>query len=281
MSNRVLEKFNLRRDPFSVDIAAEGLYRFASFKQGLGRLEQAVLQRSSMLIIGEPGSGKTALVRSAASRLASSNYLLLEQLVPCAQKPIRAVVEGLLDTLGEPLPFNNPPRALLKVKRALLDSSEKQRTPVLVLDDVHHLTQSCWLVLKSLINYEMDSRAPIVLLLLGNPSALRALNFSALDEVRDRLSLCFHLKGLQGDEVGAYLKQRLTWAGTDRPIFPADVVTAIAQHTQGLPRRVNRLANAGLLAAASKDRDLVDHECLQIALSELQFQAPQREESIR
>ena len=146
MSDRVLDKFNLRRSPFTVDIAPEGLYRFISFQQGQLRVEQALRQRGAMLVVGEPGTGKTALIRSTSARLPTSSFVMLEQLVPCAKTPIRAVVEGLLQTLGEPLPFNNPPRALIQLKRVLLDSSEKQRTPVLILDDVHHLTQNCWLV---------------------------------------------------------------------------------------------------------------------------------------
>jgi type II secretory pathway predicted ATPase ExeA len=281
MSDRVLQAFNLHRAPFTVDIAPEGMFRFASFQQGILRLEHAARQRSAILVVGEPGTGKTAMVRNVVQRLSASSYCVLEQLVPCTKTPIRAVVEGLLAALGEPLPFNNPPRALQHLKQALLGLNERQRTPVLILDDIHHMSQSCWLVLKSLISYELDSRTPLVLLLMGNPSALRGLSYTALEEVRDRLSSCFHLKGLLPDEVGPYLKHRLQWAGTERPIFPADVITEIAHHTQGLPRRVNRLANALLLTAANKGRELVDHECLQIALSELQFQAPQREESIR
>ena len=234
-----------------------------------------------MLLVGEPGTGKTALVRSVTQRLAPGAFKVMEQLVPCAKAPMRAVVEGWLGQLGEPLPFNNPPRALQQLKRGLLDLSEKQRLPVLILDDVHHLTKDCWLTLKSLMNYDLDSRSPVVFLLVGNPSALRPLSFTALEEVRDRLSSCYHLKGLAPNEVGLYLEQRLRWAGADRPIFPDDIANEIALHAQGMPRRVNRLANASLLAAACMDRKLVDRECLQIGLSELQFQAPQREEKAR
>lgn len=278
MSDLLLECFNLRRSPFTVDIAVEGFYKFEGFQQGVLRLEQAARQKSAMLVVGEPGTGKTAMVRSLVQRFPSSAYAVFEQLVPCAKAPMRAVVEGLLHQLGEPLPFNNPPRALQQLKQALLGLAEKQRTPVVILDDVHHLTKTCWLSLKSLMNYEMDSRTPLVLLLVGNPSALRPLSFSVLEEVRDRLTCCYHLKGLLPAEVGSYLEQRLRWAGADRPIFPDDIASEIARHAQGLPRRVNRLANACMMAAACSARKLVDRDCLNIALSELHFQAPAREE---
>lgn len=278
MSDLVSEFFNLRRAPFSVDIDVDSLYQFASFQQGLLRLEQAAWSRGAVLLVGEPGTGKTAMVRSLVHRLQPSSYTVLEQLVPCANFPVRAVVEGLLAQLGEPLPFNNHPRAMKQLKQALLAINDKQRTPVVVLDDAHHLTTNCWLTLKALMNHDLDSRMPLLMIFMGGPAILRQLNLSALVEVKDRLSFCYYLQGLQSKEVAAYLEQRLKWAGVDRALFPDDIVSELALHSQGLPRRVNRLANACMLAAASMKRKLIDRECLRAALSELQFQPRQREE---
>lgn len=278
MSDLVLDTFGLRRHPFTVDIDVDGFYSFQSFQQGLLRLEQAARQKGAILVVADPGTGKTALLRAVVKRLASSSFSVIEQLVPAVQCPARAAVEGLLTQLGEPLPFNNTARALARLKQALLQISEKQRTPVLILDDVHHLSTNCWLTLKTLMNYDLDSKLPLLLVLLGGPKALRQLNFSALEEVRDRLSSCFYLKGLQAKEVGPYLEHRLKWAGAERPIFPEDVVGELGRYAQGNPRRVNRLASICLLAAASQGRKLVDRECLEAAVSEVQFQAPQREE---
>lgn len=278
MSDLVLNTFGLRRHPFTVDIDVDGLYAFQSFQQGALRLEQAARQKGSILVVAEPGTGKTALLRSVVKRLASSSFSVFEQLVPAVQSPVRAAVEGLLTQLGEPLPFNNTARALARLKQAMLVVAEKQRTPVLILDDVHHLSTNCWLTLKTLMNYDMDSKMPLLLVFLGGPKTLRQLNFNALEEVRDRLSSCFYLKGLQAKEVEPYLEHRLKWAGAKRALFPEDVAEELGRHAQGNPRRVNRLASICLLAAASQNRKLVDRECLEAAVSEVQFQQPAREE---
>lgn len=280
MSDIVLDTFGLRRHPFTVDIDTDGLYPFHSFHQGLLRLEQGARQKGCYMVAAEPGTGKTALVRALVKRLASSSFLMLEQLVPAVQQPIRATVEGLLTQLGEPLPFNNTARALARLKQSLQSIAEKQRTPVLILDDVHHLTPNCWLTLKTLMNYELDSKMPLLLLLLGGSRALRQLNFNALEEVRDRLSSCFYLQGLQPREYSSYLEHRLKWAGCKRPVFPEDVSLELGRHAQGNPRRINRLASVCLLAAATQNRKLVDAECLEAAVSEVQFQVPQRDEEM-
>ena len=68
MKDQIVEHFQLRRHPFSVEIEAEGLYPFKSFQQGMLRLEQATHSRSPVLVIAEPGAGKTALIRGDCSR---------------------------------------------------------------------------------------------------------------------------------------------------------------------------------------------------------------------
>jgi len=100
---------------------------------------------------------------------------------------------------------------------------------------------------------------------------------NALQEVRDRIGLCYHLQGLKPQETEKFLAQRLRWAGCKTPLFPADIAEQIGRHAQGIPRRINRLAGACLLAAASLKRELIDQPCLTQAISETQFQAPKKE----
>ena len=278
MNDVILSHFSLNRAPFTVDYDTENMFAFHSFEQGMRRLLHAAGTRGTALVVGEPGTGKTALARSLVGRLASSGYKVFEQLVPCAKAPARAVVEGLLTKLGEQIPFNNPPRAMRLLHQSLLAIADKNIIPVVILDDAHHFTRDCWLSLKALMNHDLDSKQPLLLVFLGGPSCLRLLNLAALTEVRDRMSFCYYLQGLTASEVRPYLEARLKWAGCDRALFPEDLVGELAQHSQGLPRRVNRLANACLLAAATMDRKLIDRDCLRAALSELQFQPPQRED---
>lgn len=280
MSDLVREFFQLNRHPFTTEIDVEGLYPFLSFQQGILRLDQALYQRSSVLIVGEVGSGKTALIRAFTKRLAPSSFEIRNQLVMAAQKnAARATVDGFLTGFGEPIPFNNMARSLEALKHCLHRLHEQGRQPILLLDDVHHLKPSDWLTLKALMNFELDSKISVLLIFMGaEEDTLRTLALNSLQEVRDRLGLCYHLRGLKVNEVEKYLTQRLRWAGAGNPLFPADIAEQIWRHSQGIPRRINRLAGACLLAAASNKKDLIDQTCLVQALSETQFQAPPREE---
>lgn len=270
MSHPILEKFQLRRLPFQADIDASALYPSESFEQGRLRLKQAVRDRGMVLVTGEYGAGKSALVRAVTSQLATSSYRVLYTAAVGGSNPLRPVVEGLLDLLGEKIPFNNVPRAMALLQKALLRSYEQNVVPVVTVDDVHALDTRAWLGLKTLTNFEMDSKMPFCLWLMGPRQDLLApLRQASLAEVRSRLQFCYHLQNLQEQEMEPYLSAHLRWAGCDRALFPRDVAMELYRLTHGLPRTANRLAYHCMMAAALEGRDLVDRSCLDRAVSEV------------
>jgi len=270
VSHPVLEKFQLRRLPFQADIDASALYASEGFEQGRLRLKQAVRDRGMVLVTGDYGAGKSALIRAVASQLATSSYRVLYLAAVDGSNPLRPVVEGLLDQLGEKIPFNNVPRAMAILKKALLRSYEQNVVPVVTVDDAHALDARAWMGLKTLTNFEMDSKMPFCLWLLGPRQDLMVpLRQAGLAEVRSRLQFCYHLKNLQQHEIEPYLAAHLRWAGCDRPIVPRDVTLELFRLTNGLPRTVNRLAYHCLMAAALEGKDLVDQSCLDRAVSEV------------
>jgi general secretion pathway protein A len=279
MRDLVLDHFKLKRHPFSVEIETEGFYPFHCFHQGMLRLEQATHTRGPVLVLAEPGAGKTALIRAYCKRLASSSFEVHHQLVGPSKNPIRPLLEGFLRCFGEQIPFNNPARCLERLKECLEKIYAQGRLPVLLIDDAHHLNTLNWLVLKALMNYELDSKLPCLLIFMGKPDTLRILSLNEVQEVRERLSTCYHLRPLKRGEVKPYLEKRLSWAGLQNPIFPDSIAEQIWKQAQGNPRRINRLAEKCLLDAASEKKDLIDGVCLQNAISETQFHLPREEEA--
>jgi general secretion pathway protein A len=275
----IVEHFQFRRHPFSLEIETDGLYPFKSFQQGTLRLEQATHSRSPVLVIAEPGAGKTALIRAFCSKLASSSFDVRSQLVVLTKSPIRPLLEGFLTGFGEQIPFNNPARSLERLRACLARIYDQGRLPVLLIDDAHHLNANAWLILKALMNYELDSKLPCLLIFMGKADTLTTLGLNELQEVRERLGLCFHLRPLKPQEIEPYLEKRLSWAGLKKSIFPSDIADQIWRHAQGNPRRINRLAEKCLLAAACHRRDLIDGSCLEEAVTEMNFTQPRKEEA--
>lgn len=261
--------FNLQRAPFSAEIEPHAFFGFGGFVQCQQRLDFLRRERGLAVITGDIGTGKTSVLRAFMRKLAASSYLPLYGAVPNVQGPLRPVVEAWLEELGESIPFNNVARCLHLLHNALHAVYEKGRLPFIVLDEAHLLDQRSLLLLKPLLNYDMDSRLPLAMVLTGGPKLARQLSLQPLEEVRQRVLFVYPLRGLTRDELEPYLAARLRYGGCERQLFPPDIVDEMYRHTKGIPRRVNQLANLCLVAAASSRSQQVDSVCLLQALAEM------------
>jgi type II secretory pathway predicted ATPase ExeA len=260
--------FGLQRAPFSSEIEPHQLFAFEAFQQCLARLEYGVRERGMFAIIGEPGAGKTSVVRAATARLAPSSYVPLYEPVPNVNNPLVPVAEKLLADLGGKIPHHNPGGMLRRLNEALASQHEKGRTVVLTLDEAHLFDDKGLLHTKTLLNHDRDSRLAVVIVLVGGMELGRRLAQSNLEEVRQRLLFIYPLKGLKRAEMAPYLTARLRAAGCERDLFPPELADEMYKHTHGLPRLVNQLANLCLVAAANARKSPIDSDCLLQALNE-------------
>ena len=262
--------FGFTRPPFSNEIESSELFTSDSLRQCHARLDYLRCERGAAAITGEVGVGKTVVIRSFLRRLAPSQYLILYGEVPeIAKNPIRSVVEGWLEELGEKIPHANNGRSLRVLRSGLISHYEKGRTPFLVVDEAHRLDDRGLLLLKSLLNYEMDSKIPVVMAISGGPSFSRMLCKRSLEEIRQRLLYVYPLSGLSQQEMEPYIMARLKYAGCEHQLFPRDIVDEMFRVTSGIPRLINQLGNLCLLSAAQAHKNIVDSACLIQALTEM------------
>ena len=79
----------------------------------------------------------------------------------------------------------------------------------------------------------------------------------------------YHLAGLTREELPEYLIHRLRLAGCELPLFEPPAVEALFQATQGMPRKVNRLAHYALTSAALGQARTVTAEHVHTAREEV------------
>lgn len=153
-----------------------------------------------------------------------------------------------------------------EVTRLTLES--KQR-PVLIVDEAHHLRNEVLEDLRLLTNYQMDSENRLCLLLVGLTELRRRLRMAVHESLAQRIVVRYHLAGLARDELPDYLAHRLRLAGCELPVFDPPAVEALFQATQGMPRKVNRLAHYALTSAALANAHTVTTEHIETALEEV------------
>jgi type II secretory pathway predicted ATPase ExeA len=259
--------FAFTRFPFETTGVPEELFASSALTEARVRLKHLLELQGIGLITGEVGSGKTTVCRQVAAALHPGLYRLCY--VPLSTGNVMDMYKSIAWTLGlAPEHTRAGAYRLIRAEITRLALEAKQR-PVLIIDEAHHLRNDVLEDLRLLTNYEMDSENRLCLLFVGLTELRRRLSMAVHESLAQRIVVRHHLTGLTREELSEYLTHRLRLAGCELPLFEPPAIEALFQATQGLPRKVNRLAHYALSAAAIAKAHSVSAEHLQAALEEV------------
>ncbi len=106
---------------------------------------------------------------------------------------------------------------------------------------------------------------------MGQPNLRDILAKPELEQLRQRITVSYHLQTLDAAETAAYVNHRLRRAAIGTPVeFAREVTDLIYLHSQGIPRKINVIADAILLFGYGEEKRLIDVELTSAALEELQ-----------
>ncbi len=254
---------------FPLDLMLEPEVLFASATRAVAeaRLKHLLELRAIGLVTGEAGSGKTTVCRKIAAGLHPGLYRVFY--VPLSTGNVMDMYKSIGWELGLPTERNRASAfRVIRAEITRLTLEAKQR-PVLIVDEAHHLRNEVLEDLRLLTNYEMDSQNRLCVLLVGLTELRRRLGMAVHESLAQRVVVRYHLAGLAREELSEYLSHRLRLAGCELPLFEPPAVEALFQATQGMPRKVNRLAHYALTSAALQKAKTVATEHVQAALEEI------------
>jgi len=128
---------------------------------------------------------------------------------------------------------------------------------VLIIDEAQDMSADLLEEVRLLSNLETDDRKLLQIILVGQPELREMLDRTELRQLSQRITVRYHLGPLDRDETEAYILHRLQVAGaTGRPTFTRWALCSIYRYSGGVPRLVNSLCDATLLAGyvAGTDR---------------------------
>ena len=261
------EFYGFTRLPFSHTIATADLFPTASQKELGARLTFLVHERGFGLITGEIGSGKSTAVRAFAANLDFNRYLVIYLANPTTG--ITGLYRDLALSLGYEPPFSRP-RLVARIRTALEDLSvTKHRTPVVVFDEAHLLTQPMLEQLRLLFSDKMDSQS-LATLVLGHPDLRKTLHLSVHEAFNQRLAVRYHLGPLDLQETLGYIKHQVRIAGyTASSLFTDDAIQRIFEYTKGIPRRINQVCTTALLAGLIDQKTILEESTIRKAIADL------------
>jgi hypothetical protein len=184
----------------------------------------------------------------------------------------RELIEAVMLDFGlEPQPTQSKPHLLRDLARYLVDQRLARRLCLLVVDEAQNLSPGALEEIRMLSNLETEKSKLIQVILVGQPNLRDVLATPQLEQLRQRITVSYHLAPLGADETAAYVNHRLRRAALDTPIqFPQEVTALIHRHSQGVARKINIIADAILLFGYGEDRHVIDAELTEQVLEELE-----------
>jgi len=142
---------------------------------------------------------------------------------------------------------------------------------VLIVDEAQDLTEDLLEQVRLISNIETDDRKLLQIVLLGQPELRERLNSYRLRQLRQRITVRYHLKPLTRTEVGQYIQHRLALAGSNgTPTFSMPAIWRVFGYSQGIPRLVNALCDKVLLAGYVERSYRINYRMVGRAIRELE-----------
>jgi type II secretory pathway predicted ATPase ExeA len=259
--------YGFTRMPFGRDLAPGMLHRHTNHAEAVARITWCVTEHALGVVTGEVGAGKTVAVRAALTALDPTRHTLIYLGNPTIGA--RGIHHAIVTALGG-LPRTHMATLIPQTADALAaETSERGRTPVVVIDEAHLLDHAQLEGIRMLTNHDMDSRSPFACPLVGQPTLRRRIKlgmFAALDQ---RIALRYTLAAMGPTDTASYLRHHLNLAGRSDTLFSDDAIALIHQTSRGLPRAVNNLAVQALIAAFAADKAIVDESSARAAVTEV------------
>lgn len=230
-------------------------------------LETLLWEGGVGMVTGEMGMGKTTALRSY---LAGVDRMSCDIAYAGSSRHPRGVLEQWVEGLGlAPSRYrSNLLRQLgTRAQRAYL---EQRKKTLVLLDDAHLMEDGLLEDLRLLTNFEMDAQDPLVVVLVGHPALRLRLQRPVHLALWDRIRMHYRLEGLSREETFDYIDCHLKAAGAAPVLFTEGAKTALFDHSQGIPRRLNRLALEALKKSARRKATPIDEELVAAVVSTLQ-----------
>ena len=264
-----LEFYGLKQAPFDITPNPHFLFHSGKHREALNHLLYGIRERKGFVqLTGEVGAGKTTLCRALleqlngqfATALILNPALNANELMKAIATEFGLDVKGLdrLDTIAV-------------INEFLLKQVMAGRETLLIIDESQNLTEELLEQVRLLSNLETDDRKLLQIILLGQPELRDRLNSPNLRQLRQRITVRYHLKPLTREEVSQYIQHRLEVSGaTGRPRFSRPALWRIYFYSRGIPRLVNAVCDKALLAGFVERSDEVTFGMVQRAIRELE-----------
>ena len=260
--------YGFREKPFNALPDPDFLYLSAKHEMALTYLDYGLTSQAGFMVLtGEVGSGKTTLLNYLLRTL-DSNVSRVALIFQTNLQPLD-LLEAILAEWDLPYVGKGRTEMYELLNSFLLECYRQQQPVVLILDEAQNLPFATLEEVRMISNLN-DEKVPLVhIIFSGQPNLREKLNSPRLTQLRQRVTVHYHLEPLDSDETTIYIQHRLRSSGAeDQDIFSAEAIQAIYENSNGIPRVLNLICDLALVYGFAEQSKKIGKDIIDMVLQD-------------
>jgi general secretion pathway protein A len=269
MNPKLQTLYGLKFHPFRPDVPIEALYCTPAVDAFIRRVELGIADGGFVMITGDPGTGKSVVLRLLAHRLRALPDVLVGT-IEHPQSRTSDFYRELADLFAVPLATHNRWASFKALRSRWTEHiTSALSRPVLIVDEAQETLTTVFCELRILASKELDSRQLLCIVFAGDqrlPERLRAPELLPIgSRIRRRLVLDYASR----DELLACLDHLLEAAGNPS-LMTSELKATLAEHAAGNYRVLMNLADELLSIALDRELPRLDDKLYLEAFAQAQ-----------
>ncbi len=264
-----LDFYSLNEMPFNITPDPRFLYFSVHHKDAYDHIMYGINHRKGFIeLTGEVGSGKTTLCRAVLSDLNSDveTAIILNPSLTETQ-----LLKAMLNDFGLEVRGRDRLGYIETLNRFLLERNRAGINVALFIDEAQDLSPQIMEQVRLLSNLETDQSKLIQIILCGQPELKKRLARPDLRQLKQRITVRYHIPPLTHKETSDYVRHRMRVAGaSDDSIFNGDAIRELYKYAKGSPRLINAACDTALLAGYAGRSPRVKGSHIRRAIRELE-----------
>jgi general secretion pathway protein A len=260
MNQKLLALYGLKYNPFSPEVPIEALHVSPKIENFCWRIEQAHLREGGFALVhGDPGSGKSVVMRVLAERLARLADLSVG-VIHHPQSNLSDFYRELGDLFGISIRVSNRWGGFKALRARWLDHlGSSSRRSVILCDEAQEMSPLVLNELRLLSSARFDSQSLLCIVLSGDARLLDKLRREELIPLGSRIRTRLATEVATRDELLACLDHLLTSAG-NATLMTKELRHTLVDHAAGNYRIFIAMAGELLMSAAQREINTLDEK---------------------
>jgi general secretion pathway protein A len=237
--------YGFSENPFAASPDPEFFFPSESHSEALASLLYGINHRKGfVLILGEAGIGKTALIHHLINTLDAQVKTVL---FPQSQIPFEQILKGMLLKLELPLGLETKGSMMHALYDHLIGCLARDEKVAVIIDEAENIGLDVIEEVRLLANLETSTSKLLQIVLVGQLGLREKLRADVIRQIKQRIVISCEIKPLTEEESLRYIAHRLKIAGSGcSKVFTDEALSLICRYAKGIPLALNTLCSNAL-----------------------------------